>query len=105
MGTVVFTAEAAPPGVVNLRIIGELDLAGRDGLTEALQEALARPGVHSVLVDLGPTTFIDSSAVGALVAGYRTAAQSGRRLRAINAGGSVLRVLTVTGVAATLLDE
>jgi anti-sigma B factor antagonist len=105
VGTVVFTTEAAPPGVAKLRITGELDLAGRDGLAEALQEALARPGVHSVLVDLGPTTFIDSSAVGALVTGYRAAAESGRRLRAINAGGSVLRVLTITGVAATLIDE
>ena len=49
-------------------------------------------------VDLGPTTFIDSSGLGALVSGLKTCRQAGGDLRIAAAGEQVRTVLKLTNL-------
>ncbi|MBU2667505.1 STAS domain-containing protein [Actinoplanes bogorensis] len=81
-----------------LRPSGELDINARDDLREAIVGALR---AHTtVTVDLTEVSFIDSEALGALIDGYNEAVALGAGYRVVGAGGSVARVLTVSGAQA-----
>jgi len=76
---------------------GELDIhtnrAFKRCLVGAVQEGVAR-----VVVDLTGVTFIDSSALGALVGGARRSAELRNELMIVCPPGSVARVLEITGL-------
>ena len=55
-------------------------------------------GVPRVAVDLTGVTFIDSSALGALVGGARRCAERGCEFMIVCPAGSVARVIEVTGL-------
>jgi anti-sigma B factor antagonist len=74
----------------------ELDLIHSDDLAAALRSAL---GEHAtVIVDMTQTSFCDSSAISALVAGARQAAASQREMRIAVSAPQVLRIFALTGV-------
>jgi anti-sigma B factor antagonist len=91
------------PDTVLVQAAGELDLHRRGDLTDTLGRAVAHAQGRAVLVDLGLVTFIDSTVVSALLNGYAAAVRAGCPFRVVNAGGAVLRVLTMMGVAPVLL--
>jgi anti-sigma B factor antagonist len=93
------------PGLVTLQLTGELDLAGAAPLQDAVTGAVASAEVAAVLVDLDGVTFLDSTGIGSLVAGWRTATDRGKGYRIDNARGMVREVLSITGVLATLSGE
>jgi anti-sigma B factor antagonist len=64
----------------------------RDAIGAAVAEA------PKVVIDLGPTTFIDSSGLGALVSGLKTCRQAGGDLRIAAAGEQVRTVLRLTNL-------
>ena len=64
----------------------------RDAIGAAVEQA------PRVVVDLGPTTFIDSSGLGALVSGLKTCRQAGGDLRIAAAGEQVRTVLKLTNL-------
>jgi len=76
---------------------GELDIhtsaVFKDSLVGAIEEGATR-----VVVDLTGVTFIDSSALGALVGGARRSAEVGRELMIVCPAGSVARVIEITGL-------
>ena len=76
---------------------GELDLADRDHLTELILQAIGTTA-QDIVLDLAGTTFMDSEALGALLAGFNAGQRAGKTVRVINATGSVLRVLEISGV-------
>ncbi|MFI5889597.1 STAS domain-containing protein [Actinoplanes sp. NPDC051513] len=77
-------------------LAGELDMTGADGLLDLLR---AQVRAHATVeVDAAGVTFIDSSAVGSLITGYRAASERGGRLMVANPSPVVRRVLSVTGV-------
>jgi anti-sigma B factor antagonist len=82
--------------LVNLR--GEADLAVVDALLRTLAEARGMSGVHGIAVDLTSVTFIDSSGLGALIAGYRMATQDGLTFEVRNPTPAVRSLLAMTGV-------
>jgi anti-sigma B factor antagonist len=88
------------PGDITLA--GELDLSAVTTIDAAIRDSLADPRTSTVKLDLAGATFIDSTALGALVRGRRAAIEQGRRFVVVNANGHVLRVLEITGVAPTL---
>jgi anti-sigma B factor antagonist len=94
---------ADDPG--RIQLTGELDLSALANIESAIRDSLADPGVSTVVLDLAGATFIDSTALGALVRGRRDALAQGRGLVVVNPTGHVLRVLGITGVAATLTAE
>jgi anti-sigma B factor antagonist len=94
-----FRAELLRPAddVAVVQASGELDIHTshefRGYLVGAVEE-----GVALVVVDLSGVTFIDSSALGALVGGARRSAELGNRLAIVCPPGSVARVLEITGL-------
>jgi anti-sigma B factor antagonist len=99
------SSHAPYPGLLTLALTGELDLAAASVLRDAVTEAVKSPDVDAILVDLDGLTFLDSTGIGVLVAGWRTANDSGKRLRVDNAHGMAREVLRITGVWSALSGE
>jgi anti-anti-sigma factor len=92
-------------GVLHVRLVGDFDMSVSDELSGALVRAARTPGVRRVVVDLGPTAFLDSHGIAGLLAGFEAAAQAGRRFTVTNAGGMVRQVLEITGLAEVFADQ
>jgi anti-sigma B factor antagonist len=81
-----------------LRPSGELDLDAAPDIIDAGLAALEAPN-PILLVDLDSVTFIDSTAIGALVRLNNTADDQGKHLALTNVPARVHQVLTITGLA------
>src|SRR6266498_2251857 len=81
-----------------LSVGGEVDLATAPQLHAKLVD-LVENGAGSVVVDLTPVAFMDSTGLGALLAGRRRADARGRTMLLVCPEGQVLRVLRLTGMA------
>jgi anti-sigma B factor antagonist len=92
------SASTPYPGTRVLTVAGELDLGSAEAMREALIDAVKSTDVDAVLVDLEGLTFLDSTGIGVLVAGWRSAGDSGKRLRVDSAHGMALEVMKITGV-------
>jgi anti-sigma B factor antagonist len=95
-----FTVEIDEPedDRVLVRVKGELDMAAAPDLTEAIVGA---KGSAVVTLDLSGVTFLDSTAIGALVASGRSLGEAGSRLKIGQRSDIVTRVLEITGLADT----
>ncbi len=91
--TVIGDAAVATP-------VGEFDLAWAEVLREELLAAVKTD--PRLVVDLSQTTFMDSTAIGALVSVHRVAMDCGGWLRLVAPLPNVLKVLQVTGLDAVL---
>lgn len=82
--------------VVSLR--GELDIAASDTLRDLLLQEFDTPDTRRVTVDMAGVTFIDSTALSALVRAHSYAHDRGGVFSVINVGRTVRRVFEVTGL-------
>ncbi|MGI5241101.1 STAS domain-containing protein [Dactylosporangium sp. CA-139066] len=87
---------------VHIGLRGLVDLGTQPVLEEALDRALAEPGVAEIVVDLAELTMLDSTGIATLLAAYRTGRAGGVAVRVVNPAGMVRRVLEITGVLKTL---
>ena len=78
--------------MARLAVVGELDLATAPELGEAVGAAL-EAGVPEVLLDLTPTSFIDSTGLSALMQAQSRCRAAGRLLRIHAPAGSEARVV------------
>ncbi|MGH2713080.1 MAG: STAS domain-containing protein [Thermoleophilaceae bacterium] len=76
---------------------GELDVNAAPELRTALSEAIER-GATTVVVDMGEVTFIDSTAIGVLLAARERLRPSGGALEVVCAEPNVVRVLEIVGM-------
>lgn len=76
---------------------GRLNMVAARQLRETLA-GLVEGGTARIVVDLAETTFLDSSALGALVAGLKTARQAGGDLRIARPTESVMTVFRLTNL-------
>lgn len=75
----------------------EIDITNSDEVRQQLAAALS-PGVDTVIADLTSTSFCDSSGVHAIMHAHERAAARDVGVRlAVSPGGSVRRVLQLTG--------
>ena len=81
--------------VVSVR--GEVDLTTAGALDSELRSAATETATRLV-VDLTETTFFDSSAIRALLAGHARLQANGAELRVVCGNGIVDRVLGIVGV-------
>jgi anti-sigma B factor antagonist len=88
---------------VDITLAGELDLASVPVLRGALRDAISH-GSSRLIVDADELSYIDSSGVHCLVEAAAEADAHGGQLVVRNANGIVMRVLTMTGVDAMLLE-
>lgn len=94
----------AGEGVVELVVVGEIDVATAPTLRGAILDAIDRHHPTMVLVDLGGVGFMDSTGIGALVAGRNHALECAVQFRVRRPQPVVLKVLQVTGLEELFLD-
>lgn len=88
--------------VARIALHGEHDVSTAHELSRALVES-AVPGIDLVVVDVAGCTFADSTALGALVGGYkRMLAQDGEFV-VINENGALQKLLEITKLDGLLL--
>jgi anti-sigma B factor antagonist len=83
--------------VAVIRPHGRLTMISTAGL-RALVSDTVEGGQHNIVVDLSKTEFIDSSGLGALIAGLKTARQAGGDLRIACPTEQVEMVLKLTNL-------
>jgi stage II sporulation protein AA (anti-sigma F factor antagonist) len=86
--------------VVDVR--GELDLASTATLRDDLSAEVIAMRPPGVMVDLGLVTFIDSTALSALISVQRNVGAIGASLQVVNPSPCVARLLHATGIGETL---
>lgn len=74
---------------------GRLDMVSAPQLRTLVSDTVAA-GSNRVIIDLGETQFIDSSGLGALIAGLKTTRQAGGDLRIARPNDQVQMVLELT---------
>ncbi len=84
-----------------LRISGELDLNAAPQLKAELIQ-LIEEGHRDIVVDLTETTFLDSTALGALAGRFRDLKSKGGSLSVICSNENVLDTLEIAGVTHAL---
>ena len=82
---------------------GELDLQATGEFRKALRAAATGEAITTVVVDLSSVTFIDTTALGVLVAARAAAQRHGATFAVTNPGPMVTMVLTVSGLFDTLV--
>ena len=92
-----FETELVADEAVVIRPLGRLNLLAAPRLREVVAQSVAQ-GRARIVVDLSATTFMDSSGLGALVAGLKSARQGGGNLRIACLTPQVEMVLTLTNL-------
>jgi anti-anti-sigma factor len=96
-----FTAEVAHADGHSVVVVrGEIDLATADRFRAAMDDAI--DGSARVEVDLGATTFMDSTGLAVLLTAHQRLGRAQEAIVLRNASSRILRVLQVSGVAAVL---
>ena len=96
-----FQTETTDTGIGVVRPSGRLNMVAAPRLRSLVAELVAR-GTARIVVDLSETESMDSSGLGALVAGLKTARQAGGDLRIAGAGPQVQAVLDLTNLGRVL---
>jgi anti-sigma B factor antagonist len=90
--------ERVNTSALTLRLAGEFDLAGCERF-ETVVERFTRDGVRELVIDLSGLTFIDSSAIRALLNVRRDASKDSLALHVVMPPeGQVRKVLDLTGM-------
>ena len=85
-----------------IRLEGEIDMAVRPVLDDALQTALSVDGTGDVALDLRAVTFADSSAVAWLLCADRRIRGHGGRMTIVACSAPVRDLLRLTGIEGRL---
>jgi anti-anti-sigma factor len=90
-----FEVRAWEDGAVHIvRVTGEFDLAA----SKSFRDAVERPDAELVVVDLRAATFIDSGALGELIALQRRVESRGARLAILRPAGKADQIFKLTGI-------
>jgi anti-sigma B factor antagonist len=89
----------ADDGTVTVTVIGEVDFSNADEVAEGIRDAITDWSPPTIRVDLRDASFIDSTGLGALIDGYRSATESDIQFLVINPSPTFRRVLSVTGLS------
>lgn len=95
--TYLFLEQDGQPGEKRLVVEGELDLVGAPKVEEWAGRVL-EGGAKHLVVDLSQATFIDSTAIRALLKGNDAAHLAGASFVVVAENRSVLRVFEIAGV-------
>ena len=92
-----FGVETNPEGIGIVTPKGRLNMVSARRLKDILS-GLVDEGTTRIVVDMAETTFLDSSGLGALIAGLKSARQAGGDLRIARPTPSVTTVFTLTNL-------
>ncbi|NYG55740.1 STAS domain-containing protein [Nocardioides perillae] len=96
-----FAVETTDGGIGVVRPQGRLNMVAARKLKEILADLVGRD-VTRIVVDLGETSFLDSSGLGALIGGVKTTRQKGGDLRIARPTEAVTTVLELTNLTRVL---
>lgn len=96
-----FQVTAAGDGAAVVTVAGRLDMVSAPRLRSTVTDTV-EDGRSRVVVDLGETTFLDSSGLGALIAALKTTRQAGGDLRIARVGEQSMMVLELTRMTSVL---
>lgn len=88
-------------GVSEVSVTGRLNMVTAPRVREAIQTAVDN-NQPRVAVDLSGVVFLDSSGLGALIAGLKTAREAGGDVRLVNPTEQVQLVLELTNMGTVL---
>lgn len=92
-----FAVETTDRGIGVVTPRGRLNMVSARRLKEILTE-LVDGGTTRIVVDMAETTFLDSSGLGALIAGLKSARQAGGDLRIARPTPAVVSVFKLTNL-------
>ena len=92
-----FGVDTTPAGIGVVSPKGRLNMASARRLKDVL-DGLVAEGTSRIVVDMGETTFLDSSGLGALIAGLKAARQAGGDLRVARPTEAVQTVFGLTNL-------
>ncbi|WP_233575921.1 STAS domain-containing protein [Saccharopolyspora rhizosphaerae] len=92
------------PGVVVVRIGGEIDTATLPRITEIIRQRLTAAHLHTTILDLTDVGYANSAALDLLMLAYNAAGRREARLLVVPGTGQVRRLLELTGLSA-LFDQ
>lgn len=78
-----------------IRLSGRFDFNAHREFRDAMDKALAQPGVLAIHVDMGEVSYLDSSALGMLLMVRDKARTCGKTVSLANTRGSVRQVLDI----------
>lgn len=84
-------------GIAVLRLDGKLNMVSAPHLRQEVQSCITAGNIH-VAIDLTSVDFIDSSGLGALINGLKSARQAGGDLRIASPAEQVKMVLELTNI-------
>ncbi len=87
-----------------IKVTGEVDAASADRLRNAIIEVIDG-GQAQVTVDMRDVSFMDSSGLRVLIAGYKAAESAGGALTVGNPSDVVVRLLDITGQLARFVPN
>lgn len=87
---------------VVVTLAGELDMAATFRLEPELERLTTNTGARALVVDMDGVEFMDSSALGLLLATQQRLQAHGIRFLLANPSGGVRRMLELTGTGAAL---
>jgi anti-anti-sigma factor len=89
-------ATSAASDHTRVAVTGEVDAASADNLRSALFDVI-EGGQPKVVIDMSEVSFIDSSGLRVLIAGYKAAEAAGGGLSVAEPSEAVRRLLEITG--------
>jgi anti-sigma B factor antagonist len=89
------TVDVQTDGEAIFRPVGRIDLISSSEIKQRFAEAVEQ-GRPRLVVDLGDVSFIDSSGLGALISGLKTARAAGGYLRIARANDQARLILELT---------
>ncbi len=92
-----FAVHTRDDGIAVVTPTGRLNMVSARRLKEILSE-LVTGGTNRIVVDMGETTFLDSSGLGALIGGLKSARQAGGDLRIARVSPAVMTVFELTNL-------
>ena len=83
--------------VVCARLSGEIDHHSAKNMREEIDDKLYCCRPKTLAIDLGQTTFMDSSGLGLILGRAKTAGRLGANVRVVNADIKTIRLLKMAG--------
>jgi len=76
-----------------IEVAGDVDLYNVSELKQAIFDIVENSDTHSIIIDMKETSYLDSSGIGALVAGQKKIKLKGGKFALLNIKDEVLNVL------------
>jgi len=105
MADAVVSQRVLEDGTVIIDLRGELDIAVNDSLRSLLVDIITNRRPPSLVVNMRHVVFVDSTGLGALIAGYNEATKAGVRFDVREIAPFVEKQLRATGLYHVLAER